>query len=81
MPKEVIRGGIVDGQHVTVGWQPDCEVQIGVGVGQPFRFEKSEPSETEPYVDLWFTATDRRQVNDLIRNLRRARDAAFGVDA
>lgn len=85
MPKEVIRGDVVSKHsHVTVGWQADSEVQIGVGVGSRFQFEpRQSPAYDEPefHTDLWFTITERRQVNDLIRNLRRARDAAFGADA
>ena len=40
----------------------------------------SEPGTSFRFFDGWHVFLNRSQVNDLIRTLRRARNAAFGVD-
>lgn len=83
MPKETVRGNLPKGSEVSVGWSQDQDVQLGVTLGSRFVFvDKSGiplPDE-EVYGSLWFTFEHRRQINDLIRNLRKARDSAFGKD-
>lgn len=72
MPKEVVR--LHEGS-VTVGWTEGQIVQLGVAGEKLFRF-KGDPEEyNDLYVDL-----GRHDINNLIRNLRKARDKAFGHD-
>jgi hypothetical protein len=78
MPKEVVWSyrdifGEKEPFRVEVGWSRESgDVQIVTA-------DPSKPEVGEPcrgfYVDL-----DRKGINDLIRNLRRARDQAFGRD-
>lgn len=69
MPKEVIHTGPDDDPRFTVqvGWTPDCDVQIATLNG-------AEPDSG------WHVTLSRREVNRLIKALRRARDAAYGRD-
>jgi hypothetical protein len=95
MPKEVIRD-VAGQFDVTVGWnRAPGEVQIATVVRPPERdgeprtlreLVESWPEgagryhdDTELLTGLWSTL-DRRQLNELIRVLRKARDAAFGRD-
>lgn len=71
MPREVVTGQ-TGGYNVKVGWQSAGGVQVGVTDG---RFT----IDGEVHDSVW-SHLDRRGCNDLIRHLRRARDAAFGVD-
>ena len=86
MPKEIVRG---DGYDVEVRWGADGSVQVASVMQPPLTAES--PASLGTLVETWsteerFAATglystlDRRQVNDLIRILRRARDAAYGRD-
>jgi hypothetical protein len=69
MPKEAILTEN-DEKFVEVGWSPfpAGSVQIGVGL------------EDEDNMS-WYADLNRDQVNQVIRNLRKARDRAFGADA
>ncbi len=82
MPREVVAGDDGDGTEVKVGWNQHGSVQIGVGAVGSFAFTEPLPAgvtASGPYDDLWVTL-GRQGCNDLIRKLRRARDAAFGRD-
>jgi len=87
MPKEIVRGceplvsrpaedggvEVLEEGLVTVGWHADLEhVQVATISRHPVTFEVINEG---LYVNL-----DRRGINDLIRNLRRARDQAYGKD-
>lgn len=75
MPKEVIK--IEDGEPraVVVGWQRGMQVQLATLKINSDQAEPPVPVEEGQYVDL-----DRLQINTLIRNLRHARDQAYGRD-
>lgn len=82
MPRESVYGMDGDNTAAKVGWHPQGNVQIGVSAAGEFTFNTPTPgavSVSGPYSDLW-VSLDRKGVNDLIRILRRARDAAFGKD-
>lgn len=87
MPKEVVRdrGGVFD---VSVGWSREAEyVQLGAVMRAP---ESSDaPQDLKQLVNTWgdaavmtglFATLGRHEINELIRVLRRARDAAYGRD-
>jgi hypothetical protein len=83
-------------RRIEVGWQKSCAVQLGVTKLRPgaTSVELLKPDGTttdvSDYVsvtggslDAWdgqFMELDRAQINQLIRHLRDARDAAFGRD-
>lgn len=83
-------------RRVEVGWQKSCAVQLGVTKLRPgvtsVELLNADGSATDvsEYVsvtggtaDAWdgqFMELDRAQLNQLIRYLRDARDAAFGRD-
>ena len=81
MPRENVFG--TDGTAVKVGWSSQGgSVQIGAGAAFPFTFVEPLPAGVTvdgQYNDLWINL-DRQGCNDLIRHIRRARDAAFGRD-
>lgn len=82
MPRESVSGTDADGYQVKVGWEREQHVQLGVCGPIEIEFRQPLPegvSVAGPYDGLWLTL-DRRGINDLIRHLRRARDAAFGRD-
>lgn len=68
MPRETI-GRVTEGEryNVKVGWDHMGSVQVGV----------DETPAVVGETGAWVTL-DRHGCNDLIRILRRARDAAFG---
>lgn len=94
MPKEVVRSNLQKNSWVAVGWdKADSEnVQLGVSLGYGFRFVDKHGNVLDDHVDyeyskipgvaqsLWFTFTSREQMNELIRNLRKARDSSYGRD-
>ena len=83
MPKERIYSTKFvpeDDQHpaprlaVQVSWSKEQEhLQVAT-------IDAALPEDGEEGIG-WFVSLDRRQINDLIRVLRRARDGAFGADA
>ena len=79
MPRERVQGTDADGTMVKVGWDQHGSVQVGVGGPHEFQFTSLPEGVSSSYSDLWATM-DRKGINDLIRHLRRARDAAFGRD-
>lgn len=76
MPKEIIheRGST---RAVVVGWQKDTDVQVGT-VDEATGGHDATCSGGRS--NGFFATLDRQGCNDLIRNLRRARDQAFGRD-
>lgn len=81
MPRESVFGTDDSANAVKVGWEKDKHVQVGVGGPTDFTFTTPLPEgvKADTYNGLWVTMT-RQGINDLIRHLRRARDAAFGRD-
>jgi hypothetical protein len=83
MPKELtydFREHTPDGANsrVQITWRPDYpEVQIGTvnPAGTP-----DVSGGTGPESNGWFVNLDRPAINKLIRDLRRARNASYGVD-
>jgi hypothetical protein len=84
MPKENINCAVMDGFRVEVGWARDGQVQLATtNQHSKLRIEADDAkdsSDTEPFYG-WYCTLDRDGVNKLIRDLRRARDAAYGADA
>lgn len=87
MPKENIYGEHGT-ESVEVTWGKNGEhVQVGTRApNSPFALipEGAVPGVdcvSGPYTSLHITLTNRSEVNDLIRVLRKARDQAFGADA
>ncbi len=80
MPRESVYGTDPTELAVKVGWDRDKHVQVGIGGPIEFTFTHFPEGVVGPsYDSLWVTMT-RQGINDLIRHLRRARDAAFGRD-
>jgi len=90
MPKEVIRSvmdaPVVLPEGVAIEDQPANEpfrVEVGWsrerGDVSIATIDPSKPEIGEPYQGF-YVWLDRKGINDLIRNLRRARDQAFGRD-
>jgi hypothetical protein len=76
MPKEVIDCSKSDERsYVQVGWDRSGSVQLATMRCEPSNSEDGTLTDAGMFVDL-----HRVQINDLIRQLRRARDAAFGRD-
>lgn len=95
MPKEIVYAEkTYDGMtglpympasYVHVGWVKDgCHVQVATvspaGAIAPFDTERGEHVIAGGLEPGWFIDLDREGINQLIRNLRKARDAAFGRD-
>lgn len=97
MPKEVIRARPDTddgaGPYIRLGWGKESEhVELGTAVpdGQgrlqlPIREQDGSPGNWETVDSIedvgWFVQLDRAGINRLIRELRKARDQAFGADA
>lgn len=89
MPKAMFYEGstIVEGapdaevRWATIGWnRADGSIQLGVGKGVGPNSDGS-PVENPFEGSHYMTLDDRSAVNRMIRELRNARDAAFGKDA
>lgn len=84
MPRENINDIVTDGFRVELGWQRDGHVQLATtNAHSQFRLEADDAKsdlDTEPFYG-WHVTLDRDGINKLIRDLRRARDAAYGADA
>ena len=81
MPKEIVVGGTLsneDGSDATqglvqLGWSPEVgHVQIVTFARDPVSFDEKWKG--------YFVDLTRRDINQLIRYLRRARDQSFGRD-
>jgi hypothetical protein len=96
MPKEIVRGehtiedtGLptpeVEIPFVHVGWDRKGFVQVAT-VAPAGRVAPYDPVQKKHVIAQdahdpgWFVGLDRDGINQLIRNLRKARDAAFGKD-
>ena len=84
MPKEVIYadGSVVStgGKPVVeVGWHRDQGVQVATKCLSDLGGRLSD-YEGVHYTDGFWVDLNRREINELIRHLRRARDQAFGRD-
>lgn len=93
MPKETVYplpspDGTDADRRIEVGWSREQYVQIATTKLQPGAdrnrgYIDGNGSPTEPLKHAWdgqWVALERWQINDLIRVLRKARDAAFGRD-
>lgn len=87
MPKEIIYNKYgntpENSEFVHIGWDRDCHVEVAT-VSPHGRLMAYDP-ETKTYVQMgdtpgWFIQLDRHGINEMIRVLRRARDAAYGKD-
>jgi len=83
MPKELINHARTPddtGMQATVHWSPETgEVQLGVALdASEVRTYLKTATETAVH---WYTAPlTRREINQAIRALRRARDSVYGAD-
>lgn len=79
MPKEVILDQEFDsdscrGLRTEIRWSREAShVQMATVADEA-------PPSSGMGAEGWFVSLNRRQINDLIRHLRRARDQAFGRD-
>lgn len=94
MPKEVVYGSKLPFGNsedpgsgraiVEVRWGPDEYVQIVTKCIDSQTGERlvkdDENNNLIHYTDGFYVDLDRREINELIRHLRRARDRAFGRD-
>lgn len=95
MPKEIVRGEYTveenglptrdeDLSYVHVGWDRDKYVQIATveprGAIAPWDRLQEKHVIAGGGTPGWFVTLDREGINALIRNLRKARDSAFGRD-
>lgn len=82
MPVEYVRSSDFDPEEdeaevlVKVAWKDDCYVQVASVARAAVTHEPVEI----PEGDGWYVDLDRRGINQLIKNLRKARDRAFGRD-
>jgi hypothetical protein len=89
MPKERVDGNLPFGPEdgpgkciVEVGWSRETgHVQVVTKAVNRATGERLSDDEGIHYTDGMYVDLDRRGINDLIHNLRRARDQAFGRDA
>ena len=88
MPKETVYGSSLpygeDDQGVSiveVGWDREAgHMQIATKCVRRTDHGRMTEDEAIHFTDGFYVDLDRRGINDLIRNLRRARDQAFGRD-
>lgn len=87
MPKEYVGNAPQEHGSITVGWHRDhCDVSLSVagpvGWRDPFLRRSGGADEVDPDngLDWHVSLTNRFEVNQLIRLLRKARDQAFGRD-
>lgn len=80
MPKEIVidrnefNQDAARGLRVEVRWNRETEYcQVATVADEA-------PGAGGSGAEGWFVSLDRRDINDLIRHLRRARDQAFGRD-
>ena len=80
VPKEVIRC-FTPHENVTVSWGESGFAQVGVTLGSKFVFlEPDDEGKYEKYDSLFVTLTERAQFDQLLRAIRRARDAVCERD-
>lgn len=82
MPKELVYGDAITSEDdlsaVAVHWSRDQHVQIVTRVADK---EQHGPQDHPIPVEYGYYVTlNRHGINNLIRNLRRARDQAYGRD-
>lgn len=85
-PSEVMVEGdtLIEGSAVSVHWSRDAEyVQLGLEAPRKWWDEVIASYIGSPELgrfDVYTESLTRKEINDLIKTLRRARDAAYGVD-
>lgn len=88
MPKEYIGFEPQERGSINVSWGRD-HGHVAVSVAGPIgwrddlidRLEHRQDIDPDNDLDWHFQATNRNEINNLIRILRKARDQAFGADA
>lgn len=88
MPKEAVYGRMLpipEGSDpeqpiVEVRWSREMDFVQVVSRSKQAECPSIEESENIPARYGWYVELDRRGINELIRNLRRARDQSFGRD-
>lgn len=71
---------MADGSVYIPEWISDLLRSHGLGHTQMLRDPENDVDIVYVAQDGWFLDLDRNAINQLIRNLRRARDQAFGRD-
>lgn len=83
MPKEVIYTDQKNDFNIQVGWSHNA-VQVGIETtsGEPLLdvLRDLEAGNLTPQFKSVWSNVDRQDINELIKFLRKARDAAFGRD-
>lgn len=72
-----------DPRRISVGWSKGQYAQLGIGWVDPAGQMVDELTETDEAGKVWkseWLDLDRHLINQLIRELRTARDQAFGRD-
>lgn len=89
MPRETVHHLPDSTYRITVGWQRDKDVQVGFeatdgrSIAEHLQILKSgsdQPSGVSHGDTSLWSGMSRAGINDLIRLLRKARDAAYGRD-
>jgi hypothetical protein len=92
MPREIVRSCFFDALNINddvqsfvqVGWSREGFVQIATvapkGAIAPWDDEQQRHVIADVHDPGWWIDLDRHGINNLIRLLRKARDAAFGKD-
>ena len=65
---------------VTVHWTPDQYAQLSVRLDAAQVKRLLDQAEDEPYLEFFTETLDRREMNNAVRVLRRARNAVHGAD-
>lgn len=77
MPREVVRNA--DDSALHVGWGYESHVQLGVELQPGFTVE-DEDGFIEEFESIWFTLESGKDVDKLIKVLKKARRQAFPND-
>lgn len=68
---------------LDVSWGREASfVQLGLTVSKEWleKLQADTITPNETHLALWTSVVDRHAINNMIRTLRRARDAAYGAD-
>ncbi len=84
MPKESITCLAMSNLRLDVSWRADRDggwIQLAtVNTESNLTMPGDEPGDAPQRFDGWHITVDREQINQLIRHLRRARQAVYGRD-
>lgn len=65
---------------ISMRWTPGQHAQFGVRLDAAQVRRVLEKAEGEPYVEFFTEILDRREMNNVVRVVRRARNAVHGAD-